>query len=117
MTSPAQCAAASVGPGYSDLRPASEVPPPVPEIKDGTIVAISSMEGLWRVMDLEAILDDECVPRDVAVRVLRCLIYGAPSPADAELRVQQQEEMVKLLARIPLPGRWGDLAKPGVTKP
>lgn len=52
---------------------------------------------------LEAILDDEGVPRDVVMRVLRCLLYGAPSPAAAEMRMQQQEqEMVKLMERLPV---------------
>lgn len=50
---------------------------------------------------LEVILEDEGVPSETAVRVIRCLLYGAPSAADAELRMQQQAEMVKLLQEMP----------------
>lgn len=54
---------------------------------------------------LEVILQDEGVERPTAERVMRCLLYGAPSVADAELRMQQQQErMIKLLHdRPPLP--------------
>lgn len=50
---------------------------------------------------LELILDDEGVPRDVAMRVIRCLLYGAPSPAAAELRMQQERQIVDLMGRLP----------------
>ena len=58
---------------------------------------------------LEVILDDEGVPRDTAKRVIRCMLYGMPSQADAELRMRQTEEMTKLLMEqapppIPLTG-------------
>lgn len=52
---------------------------------------------------LEVILDDEGVPRETAERVIRCLLYGAPSAADAELRMRQTEEMTALLAKLPPP--------------
>lgn len=51
---------------------------------------------------LEVILDDEGIPRETAERVLRCLLYGSPSPADAEQRMRQQDEMVKLLSEQPV---------------
>ena len=53
---------------------------------------------------LEVILDDEDVPREVAVRVIRCMLYGSPSPAAAEQRMRRDAEMVKLLnERPPVP--------------
>lgn len=50
---------------------------------------------------LEVILDDEGIGHETAERVLRCLLYGSPSPADAELRMEQQERLVEALARTP----------------
>jgi hypothetical protein len=50
---------------------------------------------------LEAILDDEGVPRETAERIIRCMVYGAPSPTDAELRMQQSERMIDLLSHAP----------------
>ena len=50
---------------------------------------------------LEAILDDEGVPRETAERVIRCMIYGSPSPAAAQMRMDQQEQMADLLSRMP----------------
>lgn len=50
---------------------------------------------------LEVILDDEGVPREVAMRVIRCMVYGAPSPAAAEERMRREAEMVKLLNERP----------------
>lgn len=52
---------------------------------------------------LEVILEDEGVPPETVTRVIRCMLYGAPSPADAELRMRQQEQMIDLLNRTPLP--------------
>ena len=51
---------------------------------------------------LEVILDDEGVPRETAERVLRCLLYGSPSPAAAEQRMRQEAEMIKLLREQPV---------------
>ena len=50
---------------------------------------------------LEVILEDEGVPREITERVIRCMIYGAPSPADAEYRMRQQDEMVRVISRTP----------------
>ena len=50
---------------------------------------------------LEVILDDEDVPRETAARVLRCLLYGAPSAADAEQRMEREQAMIDLMARVP----------------
>jgi uncharacterized protein YerC len=41
---------------------------------------------------LEVILDDEGIDQAVATRILRCLLYGAPSEADALDRIRQHEE-------------------------
>ncbi len=49
------------------------------------------------VLRLDVILDDEGVDHDTAVRVIRCLLYGTPSDADAIERLRVQEEMVKLV--------------------
>lgn len=50
---------------------------------------------------LEVILDDEGVPRETARRVIRCMLYGSPSPAAAEERMRRDAEMVKLLSEQP----------------
>jgi hypothetical protein len=50
---------------------------------------------------LETILDDEGVPRQTAERVIRCMLYGSPSPAAAEERMRRDAEMVKLLSERP----------------
>ena len=50
---------------------------------------------------LEVILDDEHVPVVVIQRVLRCMLYGSPSVVDAELRMQQAEQITQLAARVP----------------
>jgi hypothetical protein len=52
---------------------------------------------------LEVILEDEDVPRATAERVLRCLLYGAPSAADADMRTEPHDRTAELLARIPPP--------------
>lgn len=58
---------------------------------------------------LEVILEDEdSVTPEAATRVLRALLYGAPSAADAELRMRQQDEMVKLLGENRQPITWTD---------
>lgn len=50
---------------------------------------------------LEVILDDEGVPRETGERVIRCMLYGSPSPAAAEERMRRDAEMVKLLQNQP----------------
>ncbi len=50
---------------------------------------------------LEAIRGDEGVEPETARRVIRCMLYGAPSPAAAEERMRRQDEFVKLLAEQP----------------
>jgi hypothetical protein len=52
---------------------------------------------------LEVILDDEGIPPDKAERVMRCLLYGSPHAPDADLRMEQQAEMVKLLGESARP--------------
>ena len=70
----------------------------------------TSLDGLYQyeitllrdMLDrLEVILDDEGVPREIAVRVIRCMLYGSPSPAAAEERMRRDAEMVKLLSERP----------------
>lgn len=59
---------------------------------------------------LEVILADEGVPGEVARRVIRCMLYGSPSVADAQLRMEQEERMKDLLAQCALP-RWPTAAR------
>ena len=69
--------------------------------RDGALDAVYQLQWTYlrdMLGRLEVILDDEDVPPEIAKRVLRCLLYGSPSPADAEYRMRQQEETVKLLS-------------------
>jgi hypothetical protein len=50
---------------------------------------------------LEVILDDEGVEAATAKRVIRCMLYGSPSPAAAEMRMRQESRMADLLACTP----------------
>ncbi len=70
----------------------------------------SGLDGLYQfemtvlrdMLDrLEIILDDEGVPREIAVRVIRAMLYGAPSPAAAEERIRRESEVVDLLSARP----------------
>jgi hypothetical protein len=73
----------------------------------------SSLDGLYQyemtvlrdmLSRLEVILDDEGVDREVAQRVIRCMLYGSPSPAAAEERIRRDAETAKLLSgRPPIP--------------
>ena len=73
----------------------------------------SSLDGLYQyeitilrdMLDrLEVILGDEGVPQATGERVIRCMLYGSPSPAAAEERMRRDAEMVKLLSeRPPIP--------------
>jgi hypothetical protein len=63
------------------------------------------LDGLYRfemtvlrsTLDLlEVILDDEGVDRETAQRVIRCMLYGSPSPAAAEERMRRDAEIVKM---------------------
>ncbi len=47
---------------------------------------------------LEVILADERVPEDAARRVMRCLLYGSPSPVAAWHRERQDREMTRLVS-------------------
>jgi hypothetical protein len=46
---------------------------------------------------LEAVLDDEGVPHDTAYRVVRCMLYGAPTQAAAEVRSWQESARMELV--------------------
>ena len=48
---------------------------------------------------LEVILDDEGVSPETATRVMRGVLYGAPGEAEAELRIQQQEAMIREMSK------------------
>lgn len=50
---------------------------------------------------LEVILDDEGVPREIAMRVIRCMLYGSPSPAAAEERMRREKEVAEQVNRMP----------------
>jgi hypothetical protein len=52
---------------------------------------------------LEVVLEDENVHPDKVCRILRCMLYGSPSPAAAELRMRQEQETVNLLNRTAEP--------------
>jgi len=74
------------------------------------VPADSGLDGLYQyemtllrdMLDrLEVILDDEGVPRDIAQRVIRCMLYGSPSPAAAEERIRRENEVAKLLNEQP----------------
>jgi hypothetical protein len=53
---------------------------------------------------LEVVLADELVPRGVALRVLRGLIYGGrPHISDEEYRMTRTREMTEMLMRQPVP--------------
>lgn len=56
---------------------------------------------------LEIALDDEGVDRQVTERVIRCMLHGTPSLADAELRHQQEERIRELLEQAPVAWPWG----------
>lgn len=71
----------------------------------------SSLDGLYQyemtvlrdmLGRLEVILDDEGVPREVAQRVIRCMLYGSPSPAAAEERMRCDREFADRLSREPV---------------
>lgn len=56
---------------------------------------------------LEVALEDEDVPRETRIRVIRCMLYGSPSPAVAELRMRQVDWMqAQMAAMPPLPENW-----------
>ena len=74
------------------------------------VPADSHLDGLYQyemtilrdMLDrLEVILDDEGVDRKTAQRVIRCMLYGSPSPAAAEERMRRDAEMVTLMNRLP----------------
>lgn len=62
---------------------------------------------------LEVILQDEGVDQAVTERVIRCMLYGSPSPAAAEQRMRQEAEMVKLVSRLPPEPLFGPFSAPG----
>jgi Mn-dependent DtxR family transcriptional regulator len=70
----------------------------------------SAIDGVWQfehavlrdmLSRLEVILDDEDVDRPTAERIIRCLLYGSPSPAVAELRERETKRTIELMQRLP----------------
>ena len=53
------------------------------------------MESVLHLVDM--VLEDEDVPVDTRRNVARCILYGSPNPADAELRMEQQEQIRDVL--------------------
>lgn len=71
---------------------------------DSELDAAFSLERNWlrETLDrLEVVLQDEHVPSEIIQRVIRCMIYGAPSVAEAELRIEMQDGWEKTLAQKP----------------
>lgn len=56
---------------------------------------------LGMVKHLEVVLDDEGIAPGQADRILRCVLYGAPTVADAEQRVRDYERMVEIARKLP----------------
>jgi hypothetical protein len=50
---------------------------------------------------LEIIMDDEGIPEEKIRRVIRCMLYGSPHPADALVREEQQKQITELLMTRP----------------
>lgn len=66
---------------------------------------------LRHMLDLaDMAMEDEGVPEEVRAKVVRGVLYGYPNPADAELRVQQQELLTEALkaqtTMIVMPDGW-----------
>jgi hypothetical protein len=70
----------------------------------------SQLDGLYQyevtllrdMLDrLEVILDDEHMHPDAICRVIRCMLYGSPSPAAAEERMRREKETAEMLNRTP----------------
>lgn len=58
---------------------------------------------LRSMLDLaDMVMEDEGVPPEVRRKVVRGLLYGSPNVADAELRVEQREVMVRHLLETPV---------------
>lgn len=51
----------------------------------------------------DVVMEDGGVPVEVRERVVRCLLYGSPNPAEAELRMEQQELLTEALKMQPPP--------------
>lgn len=69
-------------------------------------------EHLRRVLETaDMAMEDEGIAEESRSRVIRTILYGAPDEADVERRIQEREQMVKLLAdtRTPFLFRQGGL--------
>lgn len=52
---------------------------------------------------LDEILDDMGTPEDARRHITRCMLYGYPSRADAELRGEETERYLALVQRMAAP--------------
>jgi hypothetical protein len=68
------------------------------------------MDRMLHLADM--VMEDEGIDSAVRAKVIRCLLYGSPNVADAELRMVQQEQLVEF-ARTAQPSLLvtGDLAQ------
>ncbi len=48
---------------------------------------------------VDEVLEHEGIPASVRTRVVRCVLYGSPNPADALLRIDQHREAAEAMAK------------------
>lgn len=53
------------------------------------------------VTRLAVILEDEGISDETATRIVRSLLYGAPTEAEAELRMQQEKRLMEVAMNQP----------------
>lgn len=53
------------------------------------------MVSILHLVDM--VLEDEGIAVDTRRNVARCILYGSPNPADAELRAEQQGQIQDVL--------------------
>jgi hypothetical protein len=53
------------------------------------------MDRMLHLVDV--VMEDEGIEPAVRAKVVRCVLYGSPNVADAELRMEQQQRMVDLV--------------------
>jgi hypothetical protein len=66
---------------------------------------------------LEVVLADEGVDPATVVRVIRCMLYGSPSEANARLRMAHDQRLMELARRVaPMPIDPVDPCRPAATR-
>lgn len=58
---------------------------------------VQLMDAILATVDMA--MEDEGVPEDARQRIIRTVVYGSPNPADAEVRIAQQKEAERQMAR------------------